>query len=132
MSIRAGDRVLEVPKLDASGKDWFTWKNRLVVSLTARGLVGYLHGTEPLPISPAEGHSVAWIPTTTAEFEAVHDYDASTKKWVEEDAMVKQQIIVTIPNSLFVEIMSRSTSHEYYEALRNKFKNRSIVVAVEK
>ena len=129
---RAGDRVLEVPKLDASGRQWPIWRRRLEVSLAAQGLLGYLHGMKPMPIDPADGQSPAWIPTTTEEKEAVREYEASHQKWGEEDALVKQQISVTLPNSLFIDIMLKDTSHECFEVLQNKFENQLFVVAVEK
>jgi hypothetical protein len=131
-STRTGDKLLEVPKLDASGKDWPAWKARLELSLTARGLSGYLYGTKPMPIDPAEGQSVAWIPTTSLEVAAVRDYEESLEKWVEQDAIVKQQIAVTIPDSLFMLIKSKPTAHDYFNALKDKFKNCSLVVSVEK
>ena len=68
----------------------------------------------------------------TEEKEAVSEYEASCQKWVEEDALVKQQISVTLPDSLFIDIMSKDTSYECFEVLQNKFENRSFVVAVEK
>ena len=129
---RAGDRVLEVPKRDASGRQWPIWRRQLKVSLAARGLIGYLHGTKLMLIDPVQGQSPAWIPTTTEEKEAVREYKASRQKWVKEDALVKQQISVTLPDSLFIDIMSKDTSHECFEVLQNKFKNWSFVVAVEK
>ena len=129
---RAGDRVLEVLKLDASGRQWPIWRRRLKVSLAAQGLIGYLHGTKLMPIDPVQGQSPVWIPTTTEEGGAVCEYEASRQKWVKEDALVKQQISVTLPDSLFIDIMSKDTSYECFEVLKNKFKNRSLVVAVEK
>ena len=85
-----------------------------------------------MPIDPVQGQSPAWIPTTTEEKEAVREYEASRQKWVEEDALIKQQISVTLPDSLFIDIMSKDTSYECFEVLQNKFENRSFVVAVEK
>ena len=129
---RAGDRVLKVPKLDASGRQWPIWRRRLEVSLAAQGLIGYLHGTKLMLIDPVQGQSPVWIPTTTEEKEAVYEYEASHQKWIEEDALVKQQISITLPDSLFIDIMSKDTSYECFEVLQNKFENQSFVVAVEK
>jgi len=128
---KVGDRVLEVPKLDASGKPWPLWKKRLEVSLTARGLIGYLYGTKKAPVNPADGKAVAWIPVKPEELQAVEDYEIALGKWVEEDAIVQQQIAVTIPDSIFIDLMSKQTAHEYFEVLCKKFGNRSLVIGVE-
>lgn len=53
---KARDRVLEVPKLDSSGKTG-SWKNQLEVSLSALRLIGYLHGMKPLPTDLSMGQS---------------------------------------------------------------------------
>jgi len=128
---KLGDEFLKVPKLDASGKDWPSWKARLELSLVARGLSGYLNGMKPMPSDPAIGKSPAWIPTTPAEQKEVEDYEKDLAEWIEKDAVVRQQIAVTIPNSLFIHLISKSTAKEYYDVLKGQFEQRSLVVSVE-
>ncbi|KIK76739.1 hypothetical protein PAXRUDRAFT_168914 [Paxillus rubicundulus Ve08.2h10] len=58
---------LKIPKLDATGKNWLTWKVKLAHALSVKRLKGYLNGMVLMPMHPAEQHLPAWIPTTTAE-----------------------------------------------------------------
>ncbi|KAF8547405.1 hypothetical protein OG21DRAFT_1380787, partial [Imleria badia] len=45
---------------------------------------------------------------------------------------VKHLISSSVPNSVYISLMSKTTSHEYYEALQECFKDRSLVVSVER
>ncbi|KAL4073042.1 hypothetical protein V8B97DRAFT_2023314 [Scleroderma yunnanense] len=85
-----------------------------------KGLTGYLYGTTPSPTNPAEGQSLAWISTTANEIQAV-----------EKDAIMWQQIAITISNSLFVQLVSKSTAKEYFKMLKSKFEGCSLVVSIE-
>lgn len=108
-----------------------TWKARLELAVEARGLEGYLHGKKLKPKDPREGKSPGWTPTTAAEIKEVDDYETASEKWHEKNALVKQQIAVTIPNSLFLQIKSKPTAHKYYEALKTHFEDRLLVISVE-
>ena len=79
---------VKLPKLDASGKEWTTWKVRLQVVVASRGLSGYLDGTMTKPIDPAAGKSAGWTATTPDEVKAVAEYAKTLPTWVEKDAKV--------------------------------------------
>ena len=53
------------------------------------------------------------------------------KEWKQEEAIVKQQIAVTIPESLFMKICNKGTAVEIWEALQRDFQNKSHMVAVD-
>lgn len=128
---KLGDEFLKVPKLDASGKDWPLWKGRLELSLSARGLMGHLTGTVSKPTNPADGKSAGWLPSSPDEIKAVQTYDKELAEWLEKDAVVKQQIAVVLPDSLFVKLLSKPTAKDYYDTLKAQFEQRSLVVSVE-
>src|SRR6267154_1641685 len=128
---KLGDEFLKVPKLDASGKDWPLWKGRLELSLAARGLLGYLSGKTPMLANPAAGKPSGWSPATADEVKAMKEYEKELTEWVEKDAVVRQQIAVVIPNTLFVKLLSKSTAKEYYDTLKAQFEQRSLVVSIE-
>jgi hypothetical protein len=50
---KLGDDFLRVPKLTADGENWVTYKERLLWSIDARGLVGHLDSTTTKPVDPA-------------------------------------------------------------------------------
>ena len=79
---------IKLPKLDASGKEWTTWKVRLQVVVASRGLSRYLDGTMTKPIDPAAGKLARWTATTPDEVKAVAEYAKTLPTWVEKDAKV--------------------------------------------
>jgi len=108
--------------LDASGKDWPLWKGRFKLSLLARGLSGHLTGLGK-PVNPAAGHTSGWSPTTTTEIAAMQAYKTMMKKWEEKDVIVRQQIAVLVPDSLFIQLLSLTSMKEFFDTLKNQFKN---------
>jgi len=57
LDIKLGNDFLRVPKLPADGKGFVVWKERLELSIRARGLYGHLDGTaiRPADLTPAAG-----------------------------------------------------------------------------
>lgn len=122
---------VKLPRLDASGKDWTTWKVRLQLAVGSRGLGGYLDGSKKLPIDPATGRSEGWTAKTPDEIKLVEDYERNLTTWIEKDTKVRHMIANTLPNSLFVRLVGKDSAHEYFTALRNLFEKRSLVVGAE-
>ncbi|KAF9227470.1 hypothetical protein BS17DRAFT_659323, partial [Gyrodon lividus] len=110
-----------IPKLDATGKNWLTWKVKLEHALGAKQLKGYLNGTVLMPTHPAERY---WPLDVT-------DYERAFKSWDEKNCMVKHHIGSSIPNTLFIHLHSKTTGAEYLEALCEQFENRSIAISIE-
>ncbi|KAG1881275.1 hypothetical protein F4604DRAFT_1922286 [Suillus subluteus] len=129
-NIKHGDEFWKVPKLDASGKDWPLWKGRLELSLLGRGLSGHLTGLGK-PINPAAGHAAGWSPTTTTEIAEMQAYETAIIKWDKKDVIVRQQIAVLVPDSLFIQLLSLTSTKDFYDTLKNQFENRSLAVTVE-
>jgi hypothetical protein len=59
------------------------------------------------------------------------DWKADLKDWKQGEAVVKQQIAATIPDSLFMKIRDKGTALEIWVALQNDFQNKSRMVAVD-
>ena len=123
---------LKIPKLNATGKNWPTWKTKLENALGTKRLKKYLHGTVLVPTNPADGRSPAWIPTTAEEQQEVDDYKKASKDWDEKDSAVKHYISSSIPNSLYIHLNSKSTGAEYFAALCELFEDQSVAVSIEK
>ena len=123
---------LKILKLDATGKNWPTWKTKLENALGTKRLKKYLHGTALVPTNPADGRSPAWIPTTAEEQQEVDDYKKASEDWDEKDSAVKHYISSSIPDSLYIHLNLKSTVAEYFAALHELFENQSVAVSIEK
>ncbi|KAG1880157.1 hypothetical protein F4604DRAFT_1578839, partial [Suillus subluteus] len=130
---KLGEDFLCVPKLVADGENWMTYKDRLSWSVDARGFLGHLDGTEKKPIDPStlSGRGASWLPTTSDELRELSTYRSAMKEWRMGEAITKQQIAGTIPDSLFIQVKNLTTAAEIFTYLSNLFEKRSRVVSVE-
>ncbi|KAH7917351.1 hypothetical protein BV22DRAFT_1026512, partial [Leucogyrophana mollusca] len=127
---KLGDDFLRVPKLVADGSNWVIYKDRLQWSANARGLLGHVNGKKPKPVNPAEGKDASWTPTAD-EKKLIDSFPKDLEEWETRDAVVKQQIAGTLPDSLFIRIRALNTASEIWTLLSNEFENRSRIVTVE-
>ena len=147
-SMKLGDDLMKVPKLEVTGSNWVIYKDRFSWAIDARGLLEHIDGSAWEPIKPsivmkktAEGLEEG-AETGTGDSGAVEELTEADKKRLEEwteklrvwklgEAVVKQQIAATIPDSLFMKIRGKGTAHEIWEALTKDFQNKSRMVSVD-
>ncbi|KAG9225295.1 hypothetical protein CCMSSC00406_0009851 [Pleurotus cornucopiae] len=127
-SIKLGDEFLRVPKLDAAGNNWVTYRDRLMWAVDARGLLKHLDGTGSEPVNPVP---VLASPVTDVQTTALNQWKEDLKEWHQGEAVVKQQIAGTIPDSLFMKIRSKGSAREIWETLAADFQKRSRLVAID-
>ncbi|KAF8799616.1 hypothetical protein BYT27DRAFT_7042724, partial [Phlegmacium glaucopus] len=98
-STKLGDEFLRIPKLDASGANWVIFKDHFLWSIDARGLLDHLDeldGELICPVTDLEG-------TLSDEQKLlIKEWKKEMKEWKQSEAIVKQQIASSIPNSLFM------------------------------
>ena len=110
---KLGDDFLRVPRLDVAGINWVVYKDRFLWSVDARGLLDHLEGTEKEPTDPIDAAArVAGKPLNKAQMLAKAEWKKAVKVWKQGEAVVKQQIAGTIPDSLFMKVQRKSTAHE--------------------
>lgn len=61
----------------------------------------------------------------------IGNHEVVLEKWHEKNALIEQQSAVTISNSLFLQIESKSTIYKYYKALKIHFEDHSIIIFVK-
>ena len=146
-STKLGDDLMKVPLLNVAGTNWVVYKDRFCWAIDARGLLEHVDGSEREPTRPTlsgkkAGGSSKEGETAEGDFEVVEELTAEDKKklevWKKElrawklgEAVVKQQIAATIPDSLFMKIRTKETAREIWEALKKDFQNKSRMVSVD-
>jgi len=68
---------------------------------------------------------------TAEEERKLEQWKEKLRVWKLGEAVVKQQIAVTIPDSLFMKIGMKGTAYEIWEALMKDFQNKSRMVSVD-
>ena len=122
---KLGDDFLRVPKLASDGKNWVIYKDRLKLSVQAHGLGGHLDGTTTKPTQPAVTQAPAGRELTEEEKEKINMYDDDLKEWLRKEAIVLQQVVSTIPDSLYLKIRGEPTVKEAWDLLKSDFEKRS-------
>ncbi|KAG2071326.1 hypothetical protein BDR04DRAFT_1016274 [Suillus decipiens] len=123
---------LWILKLVADGKSWMMYKEQLQWSIDTCGLLSHLDGTETKPIDPQtlSGRGASWALTTADELKEVNTYKTKLNEWHMGQAITKQQIARTIPDSLFIQIKGLDTAHKIFMHLSNLFEQHSHIHSV--
>ena len=119
-----------IPRLATNGSNWITWKQQtLNTLLSSKGVHRHLQGTirmpPPIPSYP-NGH--------TLDDDEIEELEKIEEKWDlynQHEAMIKAQILTTIPESTAVEIQSLKTGKEMWDTLCNKHEKRALTVIVD-
>src|SRR5271155_701686 len=126
---KLGDDFLRIPKLTSDGKNWVIYKDRLALSVMARGLDGHLDGTAVQPTAPP-APALSSKPTEV-ETKALTEYKAELRDWMQKEAIVLQQIASTVPDSLYLRIKGKKTVKEAWDLLKNEFEKRSRMFTID-
>ena len=114
---KLGDDLMRVLKLDVSGNNWVVYKTRFLWEIDARGLLEHVDGSEWEPTKPTlkgkqAGDSSEGGETSGGELgklmvkeeRRLEVWKKELRAWKHGEAVVKQQVVVTIPDSLFMQI----------------------------
>ena len=104
---------MKVPKLEAGGTNWVIYKDRLLQSINARGLLDHVDGSREEPKCPVrpkfaskkdvDGHDTGemeQVPYTSEEESKIKEWKENLQEWKQGEAIVKQQLATTISDSL--------------------------------
>ena len=78
---------------------------------------------------PIEGSEAKEL--SDAEKELDKEWRKELKEWKQNEAIAKQQIASSFPDSLFMEIRTKGSTYEIWKELENHFQNRSCMVSVD-
>ena len=137
VSTKLGDEFLQIPKLEVSGTNWVIFKDRFTWALDARGILDHIDGsaTEPAKPEAKELGSDMTEEQKTAEAEKQEKLEAEWKKdvkeWKQGEAIAKQQIASSIPDSLFMKVLAKGTAYDIWTKLEKHFEKRSRMVSID-
>src|SRR5580765_6985647 len=130
-SFKLGDDLMKVPKLDVSGTNWVIYKDRFTWAIDVHGLLEHLDGSRKEPTRPVlkgkkASESSKESESIEEDFTVVEGLSMEDEKkldgWKEKlrvwklgEAVIKQQIVMTIPDSLFMKIQAKGTAHNIWD-----------------
>ena len=117
-----------IPRLATDGSNWITWKQQTLSSLMfIKGVQRHLDGTACVP-PPIPTH-----PPNHLDEDELDELDKIEEKWDvynQHEASIKAQIL-TIPESIAIEIQALDTGKKLWDALCEKYENRALTVVVD-
>jgi Reverse transcriptase (RNA-dependent DNA polymerase)/gag-polypeptide of LTR copia-type/GAG-pre-integrase domain len=128
---KLGDEFLRIPKLDVSGSNWVLYKERFFWALDARAILDHVDGKSAEPADPISEKSREANKLTEEEKELEKQWKKELREWKQGEAVAKQQIASSIPDSLFMKIRAKSTAYEIWKELEGHFQNRSRMVSID-
>ncbi|KAG1749324.1 hypothetical protein EDB19DRAFT_1629938, partial [Suillus lakei] len=75
--------------------------------------------------------AAGWSLTTSTELAEMQTYETAIKKWDKNDVIVRQQIAVLVPDTLFIQLLSLTSTKDFFDMLKNQFENQSLAVTME-
>ena len=117
-------------RLPADGKGFVVWKEHLELSMWAQGLYGYLDGTitKPANLPSLPAGAAALI---AEQVGIVEKYTKDLNQYLQKQAIVFQQISLTIPNSLYLKMKGKPTIKEAWDALKSDFERRLCMITIK-
>ena len=130
-TIKLGEDLMKIPQLDVAGTNWVIYKDRFLWAIDARGYLDHIDGSTAEPADPISGRDDENKEFTAAETTAELEWKKELKIWKQGEAIVKQQIAATIPDSLFMKIRGKGNALEIWSSLTKEFEKKSRSVAVD-
>ena len=130
LDLKLGNNFLCVLRLPADGKGFVVWKEGLELLIQAQGLYGHLDGMVARPDAPSlisDGSTAS----TEEQVSKIEEYTKDMNQYSQEQAIVFQQIALTIPDLLYLKIKGRMTVKEAWDVLKANFKKRSCMITIE-
>src|SRR5258705_6175566 len=126
--------LFNIPRLADDGKNWITYKERLLTAIGARGLMRYIDGRTKQPLAfelDPTGKTIVREdskPATEAEQEAREE---KIDEWYQKDAYVKQHIFSTITDRLLLRVQKLPNASEIWEQIRHIHEGKTELVQVD-
>jgi len=127
----SGDGLMRIPKLEVTGSNWVVYKDRFQWAADARELLGHIDGTEFEPQDPIPAADRAAGTLTAMQVQEDTEWQKELKIWKKGEAVIKQQVAASIPDSLFMKIRNRGSAHDIWRALASEFEQKSHMFSVD-
>ena len=112
-----GDELkISITKLIADGSNWVTYRDCMLWAIDLRSLSEHLTNA-----------------TITATYTTVGTVGSVTPqmRWSGDQAMVKQLIAISVPNTIFNRIKTGTTAKDVWDALRRLYEGHTMLIMID-
>ncbi|EJF55539.1 hypothetical protein DICSQDRAFT_73598, partial [Dichomitus squalens LYAD-421 SS1] len=111
----------KIPALNEDGSNWVLYKAQFLAAVYAKGLRRYLEGTERVPQAPT---------APGVDSDADERYETAVDKWLGNHSTIKTLLFQTVPESLKLDIATKSRANEAWALVSAKYDNQGDFVQV--
>jgi hypothetical protein len=122
------EHFVHLPKLNPDGTNYIVYQDRFGFTMEAAGLGAHIDEKAKAPEAPAVVNEAK---PTEEETKALDAYSVSLANWNANEAVVKQAIAATIPDSLFLKVKGEKTSSAMWQKMQGEFEKKSQMVIVD-
>jgi hypothetical protein len=124
---KLGEYFVRLPKLTSDGSNYIIYKNKLLFAVQGAGLSKYIDEKEiPKPPQVADAEK-----PTDSEKKALEVYQTMLSEWEPNEAIIKQGIAATIPDSLFLKVMGEKTAAGMWKRVKEEYERKSQMLQVD-
>ena len=105
---------VKIPMLIKDGSNWILYKAQFLTVVQLKGLCRYLEGRERLPRQP----TAPGVDSDTDE-----RYETALDKWMGNHVTIKSLLLQTVPESLKLDITTKTRADEAWQVLTLKYNN---------
>ncbi|PIL33575.1 transcription factor [Ganoderma sinense ZZ0214-1] len=105
---------VKIPTLIEDGSNWILYKAQFLTDVQSKGLRRYLEGRERLPKQPT---------APGVDSDADERYETALDKWTGNHATIKSLLLQTVPESLKLDIATKTRADEAWQILTSKYDN---------
>jgi hypothetical protein len=97
-----------------SGTNWVIFKDRFIWVLDACGILDHIDGTGTEPGDPisSEERAKEGFKMTAEHVKLEAKWKKDVKEWKQAEAVAKQKIASSIPDSLFMKVRAKGTAYD--------------------
>ena len=121
---------VRIPKLLPDGSNWVIFKDHFAFAAAAALLDKHLDGSALEPTAPTFALTGP-TPLTADQQTEVESYETALSVWQTGEAVLKQAIASTIPDSLFLDVRKELTAQLMWDAVANKREKKPRMVTVD-
>jgi len=136
LSITSSSGIYAVPKL--TEMNWVEFKTKTMMSLRAQGLARHLDGTVKTPYYLPQDHDKNGQPVTliadksrSATETEIEENHVLLDAFAQKEALAIQQLYATIPSSVFIQVQSKDTVAQIWDAICEIYEAKSDLVQAD-
>jgi hypothetical protein len=127
-------KIVNLPKLKDDGSNWITYKERVMNTLTHKGLKRHVIGNARKPIEiELRDDGEYYLPKSMVPLsdDKIEEYETKTDEYAQKQASVREVIYETVSKSTFLQIKNEADASLLWKKLSSIFEGKGDMVQAD-